>query len=336
MADGRLDTFGAKTAVGLLRYRPDNVVAVLDRQHAGGDLGDILSVGQGVPIVAGVADALSWQPTTLVIGVATAGGIVPPEWRPDVLAAIESGMEVVNGLHQRLGTDRTLADAAAKAGVGIYDIRHSDRTFEVGCGKARRTKARRVLTVGSDCNVGKMVAGLELTRALQRRGCDARFIATGQTGIMIQGSGVCVDAVLSDFVAGAVEGLVCEQGDADVVVVEGQGSILHAGFSSAAIGLMHGVMPDCMVLVHAAGRSRFRHTDMPIPPLGDMVRLYEAIMGPLHPSTVAAVALNCQGMNDVDTKRAIAQVERETHLPTIDCIRSGAEVLADAVMADVR
>ncbi len=333
MADGCLDIFTAKTAVGLLRYRRDRVVAVLDRQHSGQDLGSLVSAGSGIPIVASVAEALALRPTTFVIGAATAGGRLPAGWRAEILAALQAGLDVVNGLHERLSGDVALLEAAGRSGARIIDIRRGEQDFPVAAGRALGTRAHRILTVGTDCNVGKMVVSLELVRELRDRGCEAEMVATGQTGVLIEGSGVCIDAVLSDFIAGAAESLVCERGDSELVVVEGQGSILHPSFSGVAVGLMHGVMPDSMILCHAVGRTSFRGTNMAIPPLEEVIALYEALMKPLHPSKVVGLALNCHGLSDKQAKQRVREVQREVQLPTTDCVRFGAGVLADAVTA---
>ena len=330
------DVFSAKTAVGLLRYRTESVVAVLASSDAGPDAEDLFGTGGGIPIVESVAAALALQPTTLVVGVATTGGLLPTDMRASVKSALAAGLDVVNGLHEQMSEDAEFRAAAERTGARIRDIRRSDRTFPVASGRAMQTTARRVLTVGSDGNVGKMVASLEITRALERRGSDARFVATGQTGMMISGGGVCVDGVLSDFIAGAAEQIVLEQADADVVVVEGQGSIVHPGFSGVTLGLMHGVLPDRMILVHRAGRRCFRRTNIPIPPLAELIILHEQVLAPLHPSRVTAVALNCHGMTDDQAKRAIKAVEDEVQLPTTDCLRFGADLLADACLGKLR
>lgn len=336
MADGYLDVFQGKTAMGLLRYHGEHVVAILNREHAGGDLEALLGIGSGIPIVGSVAEAKAFEPDSFVIGVATSGGGLPPGWRPDVRAALEAGLDVVSGLHERLTDDREMAAAATASGGHIHDLRHCDESFDIGSGRARHTSARRILTIGSDCNVGKMVVTVELAHALRQRGWNAPMVATGQTGIMVCGEGVCVDALVSDFVAGAAEAMVLKHADADAVVVEGQGALLHPGFSGVTLGLMHGVLPDLMVLVHQPGRACFRRTDIPIPPLRELIAMHESIMRPLHASKVAAVALNCYGVDDGVAKRLVAETEREVGLPVTDCLRFGADVLADAVARLIR
>ncbi len=331
LAEGHLDPFSAKTAVGLLRFRPHDVVAVVDRASAGGDLPSLVGAGRGIPIVENVAAALPLNPAAMVIGVATSGGVLPAPMREAIIDALDAGVDVVSGLHNRLADDNAFVDAAKKSGARVHDIRHPDRTFEIAARRALATRARRVLTVGTDCNVGKMVASLELARGLRDRGIDVRMAATGQTGILITGSGVCVDAVASDFIAGAAETLVVDQGGADVVIVEGQGALTHPGFSGVTLGLMHGALPDSMVLVHEPRRKCFRRTDVPLPPLTELIALHEAIMQPLHPSRVVGVALNCHGMTETEARREIERVENDVSLPTTDCVMFCVNPLLDAV-----
>ncbi|UCG16169.1 MAG: DUF1611 domain-containing protein [Phycisphaerales bacterium] len=333
LTDGHLDPFDAKTAVGLLRYRPDEVVAVLDPNHAGENLEDLVGCGAGVPIVESIESASRYQPDHLLIGVAPPGGRLPADWRRFIRQGLAAGMNVINGLHDRLGDDPEFAEAAAQRGLTILDVRAVPRPASVGTAKAARTRARRVLTVGTDCNIGKRLTAMELTRALSDRGLRAEFVATGQTGVMITGSGVVVDAVISDFVSGAIEAAILEKGDADCIVVEGQGALLHPSYSAVALGLLHGTLPDRMILCHAPQRKTLRNIDIPIPPLNEVIQLYEAIVRPLHPAKVVGVALNGHGMSDAAISASIEQVRDLTGLPVVDCIRTGVGELADAVCA---
>lgn len=332
LTDGYLDIFTAKTAVGLLRYCPDEVVAVLDRKHAGENLKDLLGVGDGVPIVDSIAAATPLRPEQFVLGVALPGGRLPEVWRNDIRQALAAGMNIVNGLHTRLNDDADLARCAAEAGRTIWDVRAVPPATEVGAGKARHTPATRVLTVGTDCNLGKRLTAMELTRELARRGAQAVFVPTGQTGVIITRRGVVIDAVVSDFVSGVVEREVLAVGDADYVVVEGQGALLHPSFSAVTLGLMHGVLPDMMILCHAPTRKTMRHADVPIPPLDEVIRLHEAILRPLHPSKIVGIALNCFDMDDPTMHRTIEEIHALTGLPVLDPVRIGVSALADAVV----
>lgn len=331
MTDGHLDLFTAKTAVGLLRYCSDEVVAVLDREHAGGDLEALVGIGAGVPIVDSIASARRYQPDRLVLGAVFPGGRLPVAWRVTIREALAEGLDVVSGLHSRLNDDDELAQCAAGAGQRMWDVRACDKTLTVGTGKARQTRAKRILTVGTDCNLGKRLTAIELVRELSHRKLRAEFVPTGQTGVMIAGSGVVLDAVASDFVSGAVEAEVLEHGEADYVVVEGQGALLHPSFSAVTLGLMHGVLPDLLVLCHAPLRDEMRHTNIPIPPLAKVMQLYQAVLAPIHQARFIGVALNCHGMGEREFAEALSETRARTGLPVVDPVRTGVADLADAV-----
>ncbi len=331
LTDGQLGVFSSKTATSVLRYRSGDVAAVLDREHAGQSTARLLSVPVDVPIVATLAEGLRYRPTALLIGIAPPGGGLPPEWRPVCREAIAAGLSVISGLHALLGDDPELARMASERGVALVDLRRPPEGTPIARGAAAITAARRVLTVGSDCNVGKMVAELEIAASARAAGQDARFVATGQTGMLLGEAGVAIDRVIGDFMAGTVEQLVVEQGDAELIVVEGQGSITHPAYSGVTLALLHGALPDAMVLCHQPGRATMRNQKAAIPTLPELVRLYEAVLRPLHPGRVVGLALNGVGMTDTALERAIAEVEAETSLPAVDVVRHGAGRLLDAI-----
>ena len=251
LAEGFFDMEWAKTAACIIRYRPESVAAVLDSTQAGRDAADILGFGRGIPVLSGLPEALTLDPPpdALLLGIAPQGGGLPEEWRPTIGEAIRSGLDVWSGLHAFLGDDPEFARLAEEHGVTLHDVRRPPAGLPVATGLAREVGALRVLTVGTDCNVGKMTVTMELIRELRERGLRAEFAATGQTGIMIEGRGIAVDAVVSDFVAGAAERLVLEADPAaDVAVVEGQGSLVHPAYSGVTLGLMHGALPQALIL----------------------------------------------------------------------------------------
>jgi uncharacterized NAD-dependent epimerase/dehydratase family protein len=331
LTDGQLGVFSSKTATSVLRYRSGDVAAVLDREHAGQSTARLLSVPVDVPIVGTLAEGLRERPTALLIGIAPPGGGLPEAWRPVIREAIAAGLNVVSGLHTMLADDPELSCLAAERGVTLLDLRRPPEGDPIARAAAARTRARRVLTVGSDCNIGKMVAALEIVVAARADGQDARFVATGQTGMLLGESGVAIDRVIGDFMAGTVEQLVLEQGDADLVVVEGQGSITHPAYSGVTLALLHGALPDAMVLCHQPGRATLRNQEAPVPPLSELVRLYEAVLRPLHPGRVVGLALNGVGMTDAELERAVAEAEAETGLPAVDVVRHGAGRLITAI-----
>jgi uncharacterized NAD-dependent epimerase/dehydratase family protein len=350
LADGELGVFSSKTATSLIRYRPEDVVAVLDREHAGRTTREVLGVPaprhspehlntehlntapQGVPIVANLQEALTLEPDTLVIGIAPQGGQLPPEWRPVLRGALEAGLDLVSGLHVFLGDDPELACLARERGRAITDLRRPPEGQPIAKMRAKGTRARRVLTVGTDCNVGKMVAALELAAAAGARGLDARFVATGQTGMLIAGAGVTLDRVPGDFMAGFVEQRVLADGDADLVIVEGQGCLLHPAYSGVTLALLHGTVPDAMVLVHHAGRTTMRNQALEIPPLREWVRRYEDALAPLHPGRVTGIAINPHGLSAAEAEAAVRQAEQETGLPAADVLTTGADGLLHAIL----
>ena len=334
LTDGKLGVFTSKTATCILRYRPERVVALLDRERAGTDPAEALGVGRGIPIVASVAEALRHEPTCLLIGIAPVGGGLEEAWRGFLRDAIAAGLDVISGLHLMLNDDPELSALAARHGVTLHDVRRPPDDIPVGRNLARTLPVKRVLCVGTDCNTGKMVAAFELTEALRRRGRDARFIATGQTGIMLCGAGIAIDRVISDFVPGAVERMLRENQDAEVALIEGQGSLIEPAYSGVTLGLIHGSAPDAMILVHHATRTTLIHHDaVPIPPLPELIELHERVTRPLYPSKVVGIALNTVGLDDNGARAAIERVEADVGLPATDCVRFGPGKLADVIEA---
>lgn len=326
-----------KTGVALVRYSEAPIVAAIDRQCAGESLPKLTGIARDVPIVATLAEALPYAPDVLVIGIAPSGGVLPDEWLQEVKQAVAAGLSVVNGLHTPLASVPELRDML-REGQWIWDVRREPSNLIIGSGKARSLSCQRVLTVGTDMGVGKMSTSLQLNAAAQRRGLCSKFLATGQAGLMIAGDGVPLDAVRVDFASGAVEQMVMRFGnDYDILHIEGQGSLLHPG-STATLPLIRGSQPSQLVLVHRAGQTHIRnHPDVPIPPLPEVIRLYEAVAtaaGAFAPVSVVAIALNTAHLDTPAAQLAIEQAQAETGLPCTDPVRFGAEALLNAVMED--
>jgi uncharacterized NAD-dependent epimerase/dehydratase family protein len=324
-----------KTGLAMLRYSDAQIVAVIDRECAGGSLVELTGISREVPIVASAEAALKYQPEVLAIGIAMLGGELPEDWRRDVRDAISAGVSIANGLHTRLNDDPEL-NALLKPGQWIWDVREEPPNLPVGTGQARHLSCLRVLTVGTDMSVGKMSASLELNRAAIQRGLRSKFLATGQAGIMISGSGIPLDAIRVDFAAGAVEQLVMQAAsDADILFVEGQGS-LHNPASTATLPLIRGSQPTHLILVHRAGQTHIRrYPDVPIPPLREVVRVYETVAaagGSFGAAKVVAIALNTAHLSASAAERAIEQAQIETGLPSTDVVRLGADSLLDAII----
>ena len=329
----------SKTANGVLRYSDDEVVAVLDRDTAGSRVRDHVDDAQDAPVVEGFDDAVAvaGDVDALVVGVAPIGGGFEESWRPDVRAAVEHGADVVAGLHYFLSEDDELAALAAEHGVELHDVRRPPADVGVAEGRADEVDAEVVLTVGTDCSVGKMTTTAELVAAAREAGVDAGFVPTGQTGIMIEGWGVPVDRVVSDFTAGAVEGMVLDRGDDhDVLVVEGQGTIVHPAYSAVATGVLHGAMADKLVLCHAAGREAIHgYEDTALPSIPSYVDRYESLAAPVHETEVVAGSLNTRAVADDDAAReAVADFEAELGAPATDPVRFDAADLAAAVFPE--
>jgi uncharacterized NAD-dependent epimerase/dehydratase family protein len=328
LAEGKSgDAHFGKTARGVMRYRPDEVVALLDSERAG-------ETELGFPIVGSVEEAKPLEPTTALVGVATAGGRFPPEWRALLRDAIRAGLDVENGLHEFIEEDPELAPLAREHGVTLRDLRRAPAGLNVPTGANLELPARTVLTVGTDCAIGKMTVSLELDREARRRGIKSEFVPTGQTGIAIAGWGLSVDAVIADFVAGAAERLVVEghERGGELLLVEGQGSLFHPMYSGVTMGLIHGSAPHAYVLCHYAGQQFVdENPRFPMPSLTEAVELHERISLLPRPAKVEAIALNTRELDDEAARAAIAAAEAETGLPADDPVRFGAARLVDAI-----
>ena len=327
----------AKTAVGVLRYADYDVAAVLDRSRAGGAVADHVPDVADAPIVGSRADALDAgaDPDALLIGIAPIGGGFDESWRDDVRTAIEAGCDVVAGLHYFLDDDEAFAALAADHGVDLIDVRRPPDDLTVSEGRARDADADVVLTVGTDCSTGKMTSTLELVAAAQERGIDAGFVPTGQTGIMIAGWGVPVDRVVADFAAGAVERMLLDAAEThDVLFVEGQGTIVHPAYSGVTCSLLHGAMPDALVMTHSAGREAIHgYEEFALPPVEEYVDLYESLAAPVAPAAVAAGTLDTRSFDDDEAARAaVEEYAAAIDAPATDPIRFGADEILDALV----
>lgn len=326
----------AKTAVGVLRYGDQEVVAVLDRETAGTTVGDHLpDVGaDDVPVVERVADAPDFD--ALLIGIAPIGGGFDESWRPDVRAAIERGADVVSGLHYFLAEDEEFAALADDRGVELRDVRNPPDDLTVAEGIVRDLDVEVILTVGTDCSTGKMTATLELVEAARDAGLNAGFVPTGQTGIMIAGSGIPIDRTISDFTNGATERLIRERADEyDYLFVEGQGSIIHPAYSAVTCGILHGAQPDHLVLCHEAGRDVIHgYESYPITDPAELAELYVDLADPVAPTELLGGSLNTYGLDADDAADAIAEYEASIGVPAVDPVRDGADAIVEQLLDD--
>jgi uncharacterized NAD-dependent epimerase/dehydratase family protein len=309
---------------------------VVDPDHAGKRVRDVVPyLNSDAPVVATVRESLRFEPTSLLIGIAPPGGELPPAYRAEVAQALQARLEVVNGLHTFLNEDPEMRALAEKHDSRIWDLRMPPAA-PLFSGAAYDVTSRIVLTVGSDCAVGKMTAALELTRAAQTAGTPAEFVPTGQTGIAIAGWGTSVDRVIADFASGASEQLVLE-GDRrigardGVLFVEGQGSIVHPGYAPVTLALLYGCAPDALVLVHLVTRTKIDGYDIPVPGYRELIRTYEGLCANVKPAKVVAIALNTYGLDDVAARAAIAEARAQTGLPCDDVLRFGPDALYAAI-----
>jgi uncharacterized NAD-dependent epimerase/dehydratase family protein len=317
----------AKTAHGVIRYGNDEVVAVIDPSNAGRRVREVLGyLDSDAPIVASLAEALQFSPTALLIGTAPKGGGLPAAWRGAVLEGIGARLEIVSGLHEMLDEDREFHVAARAAGTTIWDVREPP-DVPLFSGEVYAIAPPVLLTVGNDCAVGKMTVSLELVRAANAAGRNARFVPTGQTGVLIAGWGISVDRVISDFAPGAAEQLVlyAVREGADLVVVEGQGAINHPAYGSVTFALMTGCAPDALVLVCDPRRAQIE--SYPTPTLGyrESIAIHERLLETVKPAKVVGIALNTEGLDESSARAEIERARNETDLPAEDLVRFGVE-----------
>jgi len=342
VADGQFGPLTSKTANSCIRYFPERIVAVLDRTQAGKTVQDVLGFGGKIPVVADFERGIAQGggATAVLIGIAPPGGRLPDEWRGWLRSAIEHRLEIWSGLHTFIGDDPELGPLAKAKDVRILDARKPPPNLPIADGRAAEVDAFVILAVGSDCNVGKMTAQLELRDQLVKRGKKTSFVATGQTGIFIEGWGTAVDAVVADFIAGAAEELVLQGAKGnDIVLVEGQGSLIHPGYSGVTLGLLHGSCPDALILCHQATREYIgdyhgREPWVKIPSYTEMIDIYERAARPVHPTKVIGICLNTYDMDEAAAHAAIARAADETGLPTTDPVRFDSGPLVDAIIKE--
>jgi len=326
LAEGWFAKQSAKTAHGLIRYGRDKVACVIDSTLTGKRVSDVLpDLGRDAPIVGTLDEALELSPTSILVGLAPPGGRLPAEWMETLKAAADAGIEIVSGLHQRLTPEFP--------GKPVWDVREPPEDIPLFSGGGFGVRPKVALTVGTDSAIGKMTATLEIERAARDAGLSTEFVPTGQTGVIIGGWGICVDAVVSDFVAGASEQLVLEAAKTspDLILVEGQGSLGHPAYSGVTLGLMHGSCPDCLILCSAdPAEEVFRGVSRPSP--ARLARLYEEVAALVKPAPVVAVSLNTRGMEEEDARNLIAAVADETGLPAADPVRDSATPILEAIL----
>jgi len=324
--EGSFASRHAKTAHGLLRYGRDEVVTVVDSTLAGKRVLDVMpELGRDAPIVGSLGEAIVLSPTSILVGLAPAGGRLPGKWMDTLRAAADAGLEIVSGLHQRL--------APEFPNKPVWDVREPPQDIPLFSGEGFKVEPKVALTVGTANAIGKMTSTLEVQRAANAGGVTTQFVATGQTGIIIAGWGICVDAVVSDFVAGASEQLVLEAArrDPHLIVVEGQGSLGHPAYSGVTLGLLHGSCADCLILCADASEEEVV-PGVPRPAPAHAARLYEEVAALVKPAPVVAVSVNTKGLGEAEAEEYVTRVAEETGLPAADPFRTSAAPILEAVL----
>ncbi|MCL2899557.1 N-acetyltransferase DgcN [Brenneria tiliae] len=313
------DQLAAKVAIGIKQWHPEYCVGQyrMDGCHADCNLPDM-----------DISAARAAGAQTLVIGVANRGGIISQQWIAVLSEALESGMDLAAGLHNRLADVAELRELAAKLGRSLFDVRHPSQTFPVANGRKRAGK--RLLPVGTDCSCGKMYTALAIEKEILSRGGKATFRATGQTGILISGSGVSIDAVVSDFIAGAVETIAPANDEDHWDVIEGQGSLFHPSFAGVTIGIIHGAQPDALVLCHEPTRKTLRGVDYPIPDIADCMALNLSAAHLTNPKArFVGISVNTAALSEADALQLMADLEKKFGLPVVDPFRQGVGRIVD-------
>jgi uncharacterized NAD-dependent epimerase/dehydratase family protein len=334
LAEGKFGPVTSKTANGAIAFLHDQIVAVVDSGNAGATAQDILGYGGVIPVVKDLHSGLAYRPDTLLIGIAPPGGNLPVSWRPYVIDALHNRLNVLAGLHTFLSDDPEFSSLAAANGCRIVDLRKVPQSAKVvSRGSWRTRRGRAILTIGTDCKIGKMTTLLAMHGELGRRGLKTDFIGSGQTGILIAGKGVSVDAVAGDYIAGSIEKEI-DYSDAaghDYILVEGQGALTHQGYSSVTLGLLHGSMPDAMILCHQPSRKRDDY-GFELPDLRRLVQLHEERVGFFRPTKVVGIGLSSIGLTEKECQREALRIEKATGLPAVDAFRFGAGKLVDALL----
>lgn len=317
------DALAAKTGQGIVDWRPEAVVGQWRLPGCRADL--------GVPNVS-IPQAANAGARTFLIGVVNPGGVLPAQWQEAIVEALDAGLDIASGLNTPLASNRGIAETARRSGRRLVEVRRPLGPFKVATGRKRTGK--RLLTVGTDCSVGKKYAALAIERELSRRGIAADFRATGQTGILIAGSGIPIDAVVSDFAAGAAEALSPDNEPDHWDIVEGQGSLFHPSFAGVSLALLHGTQPDAIVVCHEPTRRTMRNVDMPIARIDAVIEQTLALGRLTNPSIrCVGIALNTSVLEPEEADRAIEQARVDFRVPACDPQRHGVSAIVDEILA---
>ncbi|MCH7732116.1 MAG: DUF1611 domain-containing protein [Candidatus Marinimicrobia bacterium] len=333
LADKKFDYILSKTGNAILRYRPEEAVCVIDSITAGKTAQEVLGYGGNVPVVDSLEASLKYSPDTLLIAIAPPGGRLPDSWREIICLSMSKGLNIVSGLHTFLSDDEEFSSLAKKNQVIITDLRRPPSPLPFSKGSWRWRKIPVLLTVGSDCDTGKMTTAWEIKQLLEEQGKKVAFIGTGQTGILLGGRGVAVDAVVSDFVAGCIEYEIDKVGNEfDLIIVEGQGSLNHMAYSGVTLGLIHGTMPDMLIMCHEPDRE-LDTIDHPIPSLSEILDIHLKLLAPFKKTVYAGISLLTGQVNAQEAQLSVERIEKNEGIPTTDVIRFGGDKIVSQVFS---
>jgi len=333
LAHGTFLGFGGKTARGVYLYSPHEIVAIIDKDRAGHYASDFFPGKRKVPIVKSIDEVKDYD--TLIIGAAPIGGALPEDWRGEIKKALMEGKNVISGLHYFLSEDNEFVSIAEKTGAKIWDVRKTPKNLRVADGSGKNINT--VLVAGTDCSVGKMITAVELTQEAKRRGLNAGFVATGQTGIMIGcDAGAVIDRIPGDFMAGAVEEMIKKVGEEkEIVFVEGQGDLAHPAYSGVTLAILHGSYAKKIIIAHDPTRkehSGYEGLGFPILSLERTIELYEKLAENVSGGKVVGISVDAENMSDMEVRKYIEKVESELGLPAEDVLKTHAKKLLDAVL----
>jgi len=331
LAHESFDYILSKTGNMLIRYKPNEVCAVIDRNHCGKTAEDVLGWGGSIPCVLNFDKAKQYAPTHLVIGNAPQGGRLDNKSLIEIEKAIDYGCDIVSGMHSLLKNDHYLVNKAKKNNVSLFDLRNAPNPPHFPRGSWKERKFPVLLVVGSDCDTGKMTTAWEICKELNKRQWNVKFLGTGQTGILLSGNGVPIDAVVSDFMAGEIEHHLDKfSNDTDLVIVEGQGALNNMFYSGVTLGLLHGCMPEFLIMTHEPYRE-LDVSDYPIPSLEELMTLHLNLLKPFKNSTFVGINLLTLKLNRNEAKKYIQNVNDEFDLPTTDVVRFGSKGLISSI-----
>ncbi len=322
----------SKTGNMLLRYRPEDVVCIISANQAGMSAQSVLGFGGEIPVVATIHDASAYTPNTVVIGDTAPGGKLSDDALNIIKAAISYHYHIINGMHQFLTAIPELQSLADQHKVNLLDLRRPPQIHHFPTAAWKNRKTPVLLTVGTDCNTGKMTTAWELTQQLQQKGYRIKFVGTGQTGILLGNTGVAVDAVVADFLAGEIEHAIqlVDDEKTDLIIVEGQGALTNQYYSGVSLGLLHGSMPDFLVMTHDLSRTH-DVSNQPIGTLSDAILLHQQLMKPFKP--IKFVGINCISaqLTELTTQNTLEALRNTHHLPVSDIVRFHDQAIANAI-----